>query len=381
MARRPTKTESVQIKKFDVSIEHCTSYNQDIVDYAIAKSLENLHWEIEEGSKVLLKPNLLIAKTPESAVLTHPSIVEALIILLQKKKCDIIVGDSSGFNTAKAFELSGILELCNRYNVKAVCFEKEEKANIKCNGAVLKNISLTKIIDNVDCIINIPKMKTHTLMKITGAVKNCYGFVPGKTKSIYHTKGITEERFGELLTDIYSCVKPKISLNIMDAVVGMEGEGPSNGVPKKTGLILASRDAIALDIVQAKIMGFEPELIHTITSGIARGLSVGYGDIDNIHIIGNKDLMNNPAMHYVKPSAHAMLNSLKNIVTSALSIKPVMIPECDTAKCKKCGICAKVCPKQCITYAPYPTFDRKKCIKCYCCQENCPHNAIFLKKE
>jgi NAD-dependent dihydropyrimidine dehydrogenase PreA subunit len=213
-------------------------------------------------------------------------------------------------------------------------------------------------------------------MKITRAVKNCYGFIPRIQKAFYHTKGKEEKLFGEMLIDIYLQCKNRIIINIMDAVVGMEGEGPGNGVPKNTGLIIASTDAIALDYVQSKIMGFDPLKIYSTRTAIDRKLI----KISDIKVIGDYNNSNVPNLHYKPASTGKGINQIITTLKSFLKKIPILIPDVNPDKCIKCSICAELCPVKCITLKPYPIFDRKTCIKCYCCHEHCPQGAIFLKR-
>jgi uncharacterized protein (DUF362 family) len=355
-----------------VSIIKCPNYVQDNVDKAIVKVLNSLNIEFKKDDKVMLKPNMLMAKKPEFCVSTHPAILEAVCKILKNAGCEIMIAESSGWNTDNAFTVSGIRAVAERYDAKIIILEKERIINKKIDGKVLKSLKSADIMDFPDYIINLPKMKTHGLMKITGAVKNIFGLVPGTTKPVYHVKGNTEELFAELLLDIYEYYKPKIKVNIMDAIIGMEGEGPGNGTPKNTGMVIASTDAFALDIVQAKIMGFDIEEMPYLKAGKKRGYNY------DTEIIG--DFSKTPLITYV-PSGNQKL--IENIISSAKSylFKPKpLIPEVDKSKCVKCSICAKNCPVKCISMEPYPTFDRKICIKCYCCHEHCPEGAIFLKK-
>ena len=163
-----------------------------------------------------------------------------------------------------------------------------------------------------------------------------------------------------------------IKVNIMDAIIGMEGEGPGNGDPKNTGLIVASTDAYALDIVQSRIMGFDAEEMPYLKAGMKRGYP------QDIEIIG--DFNKVPVIPYHPIGSQ---KGMQRIVSTAKSyiFKSVLIPDVDESKCIKCEICAKNCPVQCITMGPYPKFDRKVCIECYCCHEHCPQGAIFLRRE
>lgn len=360
----------------DVLVLNCPNYLPENIDWAVESAFQKLKIQIEPRSKVLVKPNILMAKKPEQACSTHPAVIDAVCKALKKRKCEILIGESSGWNTAQGFEVSGIKAVAEKHGAKIVIFENEKIETKKTEGVILKEIKLASLIDEVDFIVNVPKMKTHMLMKMTGAVKNLYGLVPGFHKAAYHTKGKDETEFGELLIDIYSQVKDKILLNVMDAVVGMEGEGPGNGDPKNTGLILAGTDALSLDVVQAKIMGFDPLEIKSNTAGIKRRLL----DISEVKIIGDYSDKKVPLLNYKNPGKGKGFVRVLNTAKSFLIKKPVLIPEVDKGKCIKCGICAKLCPVQCITLSPHPTFDRKICIKCYCCHEHCPKGAIYLKR-
>jgi uncharacterized protein (DUF362 family)/Pyruvate/2-oxoacid:ferredoxin oxidoreductase delta subunit len=360
----------------NVLVLNCPNYNSETVDKVIATVFKESKVKIKPKSTVLIKPNILMAKKPEFACSTNPAIVEAVCKILAKNKCEIIIGESSGWNTAQGFEVSGIKAVAEKYHAKIVIFENDKISEKSIDGKVLKELKITSLIDKVDYIINLPKMKTHMLMRITGAVKNCYGFIPGFQKALYHAKGRDEQLFGELLIDIYLQCKDKIAINIMDAVVGMEGEGPGSGDPKNTGLILASTDAVALDVVQSKIMGFEPEKIQSTRAAIDRGIL----NISDVKVLGDYTDTNIPLIPY-RPAGSD--TGIKKFVTSlkfVFSKTTILIPEVNKDKCIRCGICAKLCPVQCITLKPYPIFDRKICIKCYCCHEHCPKGAIFLKR-
>jgi len=358
----------------DVLIINCPNYTEVSVDKAIALVFKNI--TLKPHSKVLIKPNILMAKKPEYACTTNPVLIEAVCKILAKNHCEIIIGESSGWNTMNGFAVSGIKAVAEKYHAKIVAFENDKIIDKVIDGVVLKEVKITSFVTSVDYIINMPKMKTHTLMRVTGAVKNCFGFIPGFQKALYHTKGKDEKLFGELLIDIYMQCKDKIIINILDAIVGMEGEGPGNGDPKNTGLIIASSDALALDVIESKIMGFDPLKIQTINAGIARKLL----NISDIKVIGDYKNSTIPKIDYKPAGTGKGLTKFLATAKSYLIKTPVLIPEVNTVKCIKCGICAKLCPVQCITLKPYPTFDRKICIKCYCCHEHCPQGAIFLKR-
>jgi len=359
-----------------VSILKCNDYNVEEIYKVIKQSLDNIDFEIPKNKTILLKPNVLGQKKPETAVDTHPAILDALCILLKENNNEIWIGDSGGVTayggTKKAFEVSGIADIAKKHNAKLISFEGSERKEIIDNNAkVLKKFIIAKEPFTADLIINIPKLKTHVLTKYTGAVKNMFGCIPGGGKSKKHALAPSEDMFCNLLLDIYKNVTP--DLNIMDAIIGLEGDGPgSAGIPKKAGLILASKDAVALDIEASKIIGYDPLDIKTTKHAIERGI---FSKLEDIEVIGEKNLK----INFKKPTMKSNLSSkLPKLIVKLIFNLVSLKPHVKKNKCKKCNICADVCPVDAIKLSPYPKFDRKKCVLCYCCHENCPYNAIKL---
>jgi len=359
-----------------VSVLKCSSYNVEEIYKVIKKSLENINFRIPKNKKILLKPNVLGQKKPETAIDTHPAVLDALCKLLKENNNEIWIGDSGGITayggTKRAFKISGIEEVAKKHNAKLISFEgSERKEVVDDNAKIIKKFILAKEPFMADLVINVPKLKTHVLTKFTGAVKNMFGCVPGGGKSKKHSLAPNEDMFSNLLLDIYQNVKPQ--LNIMDAIIGLEGEGPgSAGIPKKVGLILASKDAVALDIEASRIIGYAPLDIKTTKYAIERGLFSG---IDDVEVIGERNFK----IDFKKPKQKPRLvsNMPKPIVKFMFNLTAFK-PYVKKNKCKKCGICAQVCPVNAIKLEPYPKFDREKCVLCYCCHENCPYNAIRL---
>ncbi len=342
-----------------VAIVRCKSYEQSEIDRAIKKLLELLDFPSEKfkHKKVLIKPNVVgYYKENLNAIITNPSIVKSL--LKQFKKA--VIGESSFTDTENNLRKTGYWKL------KPIVLEEKRLIKIKDNKAkILKHFYIPKIIRGTDLIINVPKLKTHTLVKMTGAIKNLYGCIPGGVKQLYHRKARGEEKFSNLLVDIYQNIKPE--LNIMDAIIAMEGEGPSSGKPKKVGLLLASKNAVSLDIVAAKLMGYKVRDIFFINEAVKRKLG-NY----NIEIIG--DLKEIPNLKFQKPSRfkRAMAKAALLDVTK----EEIIV---NKNKCVKCGLCTRKCPMKAISLKPFPEINKKKCIRCFCCIEICPHHALSLK--
>jgi ferredoxin len=249
------------------------------------------------------------------------------------------------------------------------------------DGKVVKRLEIIRPVLEADILINLPKFKTHNLTMITGAIKNIYGVIHGRSKTLYHTKFLEIEKFYELLFDLHSIIKPSIS--IMDGIIGLEGEGPgASGIPRQVGLILASRDSVALDMIVTNIMGIDPASFPLQQTARSRGISSA--DIGNIEIKG-PGLEELKIEDYKKPRAGNLdrITSNKFINTYILpfmrnSLHP--LPKPDPEKCNLCESCINVCPEQCISLnRSNIKIDYNKCIRCYCCAEMCPQGAILAK--
>ena len=352
-----------------VAVVKCASYKQGEVDEAVVKALNLIGFDMGDyyGKKVLIKPNI-VGCFPKSqiATTTHPSLIEAVCKILKQNKCEIFIGDSPFTRPEISYKAAGINRL-KKYGT-LVEFETSNFVKIRDDGAkVLKVLTFPKIVKDVDLVIDMPKLKTHGLTKYTGAIKNLYGCIPGGLKQRLHNEAQSEKRFAQLLVDIYQNIKP--GLVIMDGVVGMEGEGPTSGESKKSGLVLASENAVALDIAATQIIGYKPKKILMIKEAVCRKLYPGF----KFELVGMKQLLK---INFDKPTSVEMKKT-RNMIKSLFKERPIV---CDTKKCIKCGLCRDHCPVGAITLEPYPVIDRKKCIRCFCCIEICPRNALGLRK-
>jgi len=342
----------------DVVILRCENYDKKNVEFSIKRVMSLLKIDTQKYKRVLIKPNFLrVFKKNQEAITTHPQILKSVAGIFKNS----FIGESSFMETKNTMDA-----LLPNFKNKIIFEEQDRKVIVNNKNKILKEVVLPDIFEKFDLIINVPKLKTHSLTGITCAIKNHYGFIPGALKQSLHKKAIGNKNFSKLLIDIFQNIKS--DLHIVDAVVSMEGEGPSAGKRKDTRLILASKNAIALDIVAAKIMGFNPKEILMIRECIERGLYPDY----SVNIIG--DFKEIPRLNFELPVIKN--DFLWGHLTSKLKEKIFV----DSTKCTKCGICAKKCPAKCITLNPYPEVNHRVCMNCFCCIEVCPHHALRAEK-
>ncbi|MFH1540532.1 MAG: DUF362 domain-containing protein [Elusimicrobiota bacterium] len=378
-----------------VSIIKCLSYNNDVESKVLeaVKLLGGTEKFFKSGQRVLIKPNILSAKSPERAITTHPEVIRAIIRLVKSTGAIPSVGESPGGAVAgaeKFWEKSGIKQICEEEKCQMLFFEKTGTICVTSKNPknkTLKQLEIAKPCLEYDCVISAPKFKTHNLVFFTGAIKNLYGCIPGLRKSMYHKFAPHPDEFSEIIVDILAIVKPKLS--IMDAVVGMEGEGPSAGKPREIGLIMASDDAVSMDTVMCEIAGFDPKKVYYLNS--AAKLELGTNEIEKIKIVGEK-LESVKLKNFKIPTnfyLHFIPKWFARFLGKFISAWPVV----DRKKCTKCMTCIKSCPVKAIESQPpiseitlkkdgikeIPIIDKSKCILCLCCNELCPEDAIKIE--
>lgn len=288
-------------------------------------------------------------------------------------------GDSPGVSSPQsAVRASGLEHVAADSGVKIADFNKGLDVN-NPNGILLKQFNIAKGVLSSDGVINLPKFKTHGLMRLTGAVKNLFGCLPGVQKAGFHARLPDEFRFGEMLVDLAELISPR--LHIMDGVIGMAGNGPRNGQLRKVGLILISTNPHALDYCMARVMNLDPMLVPTLKAAHEYGLFT----TESVEVLGESleaiiidDYDVNRSNQSTTGSQAFYMKLLKRWVTS----RPVILPE----NCTHCGRCVAVCPvsPKAISFTQGrnqpPQYDYKNCIRCCCCQEMCPEEAIVIHK-
>jgi len=365
--------------KSKVSIVRCEDYSIENVRIAVKKTLENLGGLenfIKPNQRVLVKPNLLSAKDPSRAITTHPAIVQSVIEEIKKFGAVPSIGDSPGGaerGVGRVWENTKMCEVAENTGTELVKFEGGGVCRAETPDGKIYYVS--KYALQVDAIVSLPKMKTHVLVLFTGAIKNMFGIIPGFRKSEYHKRFPHPMDFSQMLVDVFSLALPKLS--IMDAIVCMDGDGPSSGNPKYVGLILASSDAVALDKVCSGIYGFKENEIETTSIAEKRGL--GTANVSNIEIVGEK--LSDVVLPKFDLPSNRFLKIIPKFMVKLLEPYFWIRPNIKEELCTNCNICVENCPMKAIKENPKnPTFNHTKCINCLCCHELCPQNAVYLER-
>lgn len=366
-----------------VSLERCGGYDEEIVYAAVEKLMDRIGgWKaiISPGKKVAVKPNLLMFKKPEEAATTHPSVVKAVITQIQKAGGIVTIVESPGgpYNAAMlkhVYKATGIEKIADETGA-VLNYDLRVNKIVNDQSKYIKQLEIVKPLADADIIINLPKLKTHTMMTYTGAVKNMFGAVAGTAKADLHLRMPDYIKFADCLIDIFLSVKP--TLNIMDGIDSMEGYGPTNGNPRRLGVLLASRDGFSLDAAALRIIALPIEKVPVMRNAKERKLFS-----EEITLVG-EPIENFTVSDYNIPllNENERIDKFNRGVMKLFKnwIRPR--PEIQNSLCVECGNCAKNCPPGVITMGKdrKPCIDYKSCIRCFCCQELCAHNAITVRR-
>lgn len=343
-------------------------------------AVDDLNW-IKEGMTIAIKTNLVTGAAPEKAIVSHPVVVAALASILIERGARVIVGDSPGGPFYES-------RMKNIYHLSSMELVEEAGASLNLDlgttdisfpeATIMKKATITSWLLKADAIISVCKLKTHGMMRYSGNVKNLFGAIPGTMKAEYHYRFPDYNDFSNMLIDLNEYLKP--ALYITDGIVGMQGNGPTNGTPRHIGLLLASKNPYALDIACARLIGLTPESVPTIKAALDRFPEKCtyqkediYGDPDPYVI---QDYENVTAQRHVD-FTDKYPAFLYPIVNAVLTEKPTVQP----SECIGCRKCMDICPAKAITMKnKRPVIDRSSCIRCFCCQEFCPKGAMKVKR-
>ncbi len=359
-----------------VYLTPCKNYKAENVRAAILPMLENIiqdngfsgDWK---GVRVVIKPNLLAKREPNAGVTAHPILVEIAAAYFVERGADVTIADSpGGLYNAKLLErlyvTTGMTEAAKNSGAKL---------NLDTDSEKWGEFPIIKPLIEADVVVNIGRMKTHMLCDMTAAVKNLFGSIPGARKAEYHSKFPKKDDFCSMLVRL--CRQNAPQINIIDAVIAMEGNGPASGTLRRVGAICGSANPFSLDLLCSSMMGYTPEEVRTVDISRKEGLCPQSKEA--LEIIGADPIKYTYRFKRPKASRDAgLLKLLPRTVASRMKKerKPVIIEK----KCIGCGECVRCCPAETMELVNRKaTIHRENCIKCYCCQELCPQKAVVVK--
>lgn len=361
-----------------VHLTRCNDYTPSCVQSAVREALAAVITPdlLRPGLQVLLKPNVINDMTPDRAVCTHPQIVRAVAQYVLEAGASVIIADQPGYalaeEAARAFRNTGMVEACAGLDVQFELLAQGGYTDVTLpNPWRVQTVQYATRAKTADLIINLPKAKTHSQTLYTGALKNMFGAMAPRQRLEVHLIG-GYWALSEALVDCYAARIPEVHL--MDAVDVMEGMGPTQGRPRRFGVIAASTDGVAVDLITAGLMGFADDEVATTV--VAGNSGIGERHRANIEVTGldpaevTQRILRAPI---VRPD---MLGRLMPLLRPLITARP----DVDRRKCRKCRACAGICPRKAIVIEDYARVDCKLCVECFCCLEACPYDAIGIKR-
>ena len=367
--------------KASVALVHCPDYDESRVLAALRRGvglLGGIGRFCAAGENILLKPNLLIGAAPEKNVTTHPAVLKAMGLLLQEAGAKVRFGDSPGIGSASgAAAKAGLTAAAREIGMEQA--DLSAPVQVSFNEALIaKQLVLSRAALAADGIVSLAKMKTHGFMRITGAVKNQFGCVPGIRKGEYHVKMPSAEHFAAMLVDINRYLRSR--LYVLDGIVAMEGNGPGSGTPRKMNLLLLSSDPVALDAVFCRLVRLPAEFVPTMKPGAESGL--GTWNDSEIEVLRRRGFPAGLPRLQGCPPAGRRFRPLVPLLSEKMA---------HAAAVHRRGAMPRLrglhrgLPAGAQGRAPgrangKPVYDYERCIRCYCCQEMCPHGAIAIRR-
>jgi uncharacterized protein (DUF362 family) len=258
-------------------------------------------FEVPERAKVVIKPNAKSQAPPGYGIITDPQVIEPLVELsFDRGAKRVAVADgaaypSGAYDTLAAFDAMGISKMAKKWDLDLIDLNSHDSVDLDVpDGIVLDWVRVGRAVTEADVLINVPVLKTHKQTLLSNCIKNIgVGVACREEKKRLHRLGIDEA-----FLDVYSQVIPHF--HVVDAIVGLEGDGPNfpPGKPRPLGLVLAGKNGLSVDAVSAKLIGFDPMEIKHLRLANQKGM--GVIDLDKIEIVGTP--LEEVAVEFERPS-------------------------------------------------------------------------------
>ena len=364
-----------------VYVARCGSYRAEELEPLIERIFEELHIfdELKPGMTAVLKPNLIMRSKPEGAAITHPAFVAAVGRCVKKAGAKVLIAESPGGPYTPGimkshFKGCGYTDMAESmgFSLYTDCVSKSVTLP---NGKICRQLEVIEPFLSADYIIDLAKLKTHSMVGFSGAVKNMFGAVPGLQKPELHCRFPKEEDFSQMIVDLCEFLHPNLSF--LDGIWAMEGDGPTGGSRRELGAVIAAKNPYAADFCATDLVGIDPDSIIMLRYGKEQGLAP-----DEIELLGD-----DPAAIKVTDFKRAKASSTDFVDMLPKFLQPLAkkittpYPRIEKKGCVGCGKCAESCPRHTITVKDGKAeIDYKNCIHCFCCHEMCPQHVIGVRR-
>lgn len=247
---------------------------KDDLEKGVALALEKAGFVGLSGKKVLVKPNLVEPRSPESGDITNPRVIEAIIKYCYEKGAqEVIVGDGPSYYQSETklkdcFTRTGVSRVAEKLGARWVVFDDYSYRTFKNFSTYTPaEFRVSEFVFNCDVLINLPVMKTHFMSKVTLAMKNLKGCLKREDKPAFH------RNLAKAVVQLNKIIRPQ--MNIVDGTL----------IKDNPPLLVAGSDIVAVDSVASSIMGFNPDEVEMIKFGFKEGL--GEMNLDKIEIVGD----------------------------------------------------------------------------------------------
>ena len=338
--------------------------------------------EIQPGMTVVIKPNLVMSSKPEAAIATHPALVAAVGKCVQKAGGQVLIVESPGGPYTPA-AMKAVFRGCGYTDMAKECgftlYTECKSREVSLPGAKrCRQLSVVEPFLTRDYLIDLCKLKTHSMVGFSGAVKNLFGTVPGLQKPELHCRFPEKQPFSEMLVDLCDFLKP--DLCIVDGILAMEGNGPTGGRPRQLGVLGASKSPYALDVCAATMVGIQPESVLMLQDAHQRGL----GPIapEECQLVKEQIApLTQPDFLKAEASSTDFIDRLPKGLRPLAKKVATPRPKIREKECVGCGKCAESCPQHTIRIRDGKAkIDYKNCIRCFCCHEMCPKHVIDIRR-
>ncbi len=367
-----------------VALARCETYRAEELEPLIHGMFETLgiYDELKPGMTAVLKPNLVMRAKPEEAVATHPAFVAAVGKCVKKAGAGVLITESPGGPYAPGlmkahFKACGYTEMAEQNGFFLYTDCKSREVSLP-EGSVCRRLSVVEPFLDAEYLIDLAKLKTHSMVGFSGAVKNLFGVVPGLQKPELHCRFPEKEEFSQMLVDLCGLISPDLAF--LDGIWAMEGDGPTGGSRRELGAVAASKNPYAADVCAAYLAGIEPASVLMLLYGSQRGF--GPISLEELELVGDDpEILRLADFKQARASSTDFIDKLPKLLRPLAKKLATPYPRIDKKGCVGCGKCAESCPQHTIALKNGKAeIDYKNCIHCFCCHEMCPRHVIGVRR-